>query len=36
MEHDLNGYDLEHVCTSHPLMSNEEWLETYKKVWAQY
>jgi hypothetical protein len=33
---DLNKYDLEHVCTAHPTMSKDEWIEVYNKAWAQY
>ena len=25
MDPDLNAYDVEHVCTTHPKMSEQEW-----------
>jgi hypothetical protein len=36
MDPDLNKYDVEHVCTAHPAMSEEEWTDSYNKAWAQY
>ncbi len=36
MEADLNDYDLEHVCTSHPRMSREQWQATYHQAWSLY
>ncbi len=36
MEPDMNKYDLEHVTTNHPMMSKEEWQNTYRKAWEQY
>jgi radical SAM superfamily enzyme YgiQ (UPF0313 family) len=36
MEGDMNIYDLEHVCTTHPRMSKSEWEEAYHDAWARY
>jgi len=36
LDPDLNKYDLEHVTSSHPAMSTEEWQQLYKKAWASY
>ena len=36
MDPDMNIYDLEHVCTGHPLMSKEEWQAIYFKAWDLY
>ena len=36
MDPDMNIYDLEHVCTSHPRMSAEEWRQVYRDAWARY
>jgi len=36
MDADLNRYDLEHVCTSHPRMSREEWERIYQEAWTLY
>ena len=36
MDADLNKYDVEHVCTAHPLMSKEEWQEIYREAWSLY
>jgi hypothetical protein len=36
MDPDLNNYDLEHVCTGHPLMSGEEFQETYRRAWDAF
>jgi radical SAM superfamily enzyme YgiQ (UPF0313 family) len=36
MDPDMNKYDVEHVCTSHPLMSNEVWNKTYRDAWKRY
>src|SRR5204863_382434 len=33
---DMNKYDLNHVCTSHPNMSKEEWERTYRMAWETY
>ncbi len=36
MDPDMNIYDLEHVCTGHPVMSKEEWQGIYNKAWDLY
>ncbi|MBY3249777.1 radical SAM protein [Rhizobium laguerreae] len=36
MDADLNIYDVEHVCTSHPKMSKQEWEDIYHEAWALY
>jgi radical SAM superfamily enzyme YgiQ (UPF0313 family) len=36
MDPDMNKYDVEHVCTGHPLMSAEEWKKTYRDAWRNY
>jgi radical SAM superfamily enzyme len=36
MEPDLNKYDVEHVCTAHSKMSNEEWQDIYHEAWLLY
>ncbi len=36
MDPDMNRYDLEHVTTSHPLMSASTWIEVYRDAWARY
>ncbi len=36
MEPDLNIYDLEHVCTAHEKMSNEEFKAIYEEAWSLY
>ena len=36
MDPDLNKYDLEHVCTGHPLMSDEEFQKTYRRAWDAF
>jgi radical SAM superfamily enzyme YgiQ (UPF0313 family) len=36
MDPDMNKYDLEHVTTKHPLMSPQEWQNTYHKAWEIY
>jgi radical SAM superfamily enzyme YgiQ (UPF0313 family) len=33
---DLNKYDLNHICTTHPKMSREEWDRAYKMAWQRY
>jgi len=33
---DLNKYDLNHVATSHPRMSPEEWESAYRMAWQTY
>jgi hypothetical protein len=36
MDPDLNTYDAVHVTTGHPLMSAEEWRETYRRAWKTF
>jgi hypothetical protein len=36
MDPDMNKYDVEHVCTSHPRMSTPEWEEIYRAAWHSY
>ena len=36
MDPDMNIYDLEHVCTGHPVMSKEEWQDIYTRAWDLY
>jgi radical SAM superfamily enzyme YgiQ (UPF0313 family) len=36
MDPDMNKYDLEHVCTAHPLMSKQEWERVYADAWRRY
>ena len=36
MDPDLNNYDLEHVCTDHSRMSQQEWKAIYQEVWSRY
>jgi radical SAM superfamily enzyme YgiQ (UPF0313 family) len=36
MNTDMNEYDLEHVCTAHSRMSEQEWLGVYQQAWTQY
>ena len=36
MDHDLNNYDLEHVCTAHSRMSHQEWANIYSEAWSIY
>src|SRR5215470_2738038 len=36
MEPDLNKYDVEHVCASHPRMSQEQWEAIYREAWSLY
>ena len=36
MDPDLNKYDVEHVCTAHPNMSQHEWEEIYREAWSLY
>jgi hypothetical protein len=36
MDPDMTKYDLEHVCTAHPLMSKAEWEKVYLDAWRQY
>ncbi len=36
MDPDLNKYDVEHVCTDHPLMSKEEFQNIYRQAWHAF
>jgi hypothetical protein len=36
MDPDMNKYDLNHVTTSHPRMSKEEWERVYRRAWQTY
>jgi hypothetical protein len=36
LDPDLNKYDLEHVTTSHPAMTTEQWEKLYKDAWYSY
>jgi hypothetical protein len=36
MEPDLNRYDVEHVCVSHPRMSRDQWEAIYREAWSIY
>jgi hypothetical protein len=36
MDPDMNKYDLEHVTTAHPLMSDEAWAQVYRDAWTRY
>ena len=36
LEPDLNRYDLEHVCTTHPRMTKTEWQDIYRQAWDSY
>jgi len=36
MDADLNNYDVEHVCTAHPRMSQKEWQDIYHEAWSLY
>ncbi len=36
MDPDLNKYDVEHVCTAHPRMSQNEWEAVYREAWSLY
>jgi len=36
LETDMNRYDLEHITTDHPLMSDREWLDLYHAAWGIY
>jgi radical SAM superfamily enzyme YgiQ (UPF0313 family) len=36
LDPDMNKYDLNHVCTTHPKMSHEEWDRAYKMAWQRY
>jgi len=36
MDPDLNKYDLEHVCTGHPIMSTQQWQNIYHQAWNAF
>jgi hypothetical protein len=36
LDPDLNKYDLNHACTTHPKMPVEEWERAYKAAWQRY
>ncbi len=36
MDPDMNKYDLEHVTTTHPVMSRQDWERAYKLAWDTY
>ena len=36
MDPDMNKYDLEHVVTTHPRMSQAEWEHAYRLAWETY
>ncbi len=36
LDPDMNIYDLEHVCTTHPSMSKAQWQDIYRKAWDSY
>jgi pyruvate-formate lyase-activating enzyme len=36
MDPDMNKYDLEHVCTAHPIMSPDTWRGVYRDAWVRY
>jgi len=36
LDPDLNRYDLEHVCTTHPQMSATQWQAIYREAWDLY
>jgi hypothetical protein len=36
MDPDMNKYDLNHRVSHHPVMSDEEWDETYRAAWRSY
>jgi hypothetical protein len=36
LDPDMNKYDLNHICTDHPLMSRQEWDRAYKMAWQRY
>lgn len=36
MDPDMNNFDAEHVTTAHPLMSDEEFLRTYRQAWEAF
>ena len=36
LDPDMNKYDLNHVCTTHPRMSRTEWDRAYRLAWQRY
>ncbi len=36
LDPDMNKYDLNHICTTHPKMSREEWDRAYRQAWQRY
>ncbi len=36
LDPDMNIYDLEHVCTTHPTMSADQWRSVYRQAWDVY
>ena len=36
LDPDLNKYDLNHICTTHPKMSRAEWDRAYSQAWQRY
>ena len=36
MDPDMNNYDLEHVCTGHPRMSQAAFEQVYRDAWTRY
>ena len=36
LDPDMNIYDLEHVCTTHPRMTKAEWQGIYRQAWDAY
>src|SRR5262249_55365442 len=36
LDADMNIYDLEHVCTTHPRMSQVQWEQAYADAWKRY
>jgi hypothetical protein len=36
LDSDMNKYDLNHICTTHPKMSRVEWDHAYKMAWQRY
>jgi len=36
LEPDMNAYDSTHVTTPHPVMTDEEWLDVYRRAWSAY
>lgn len=36
MDPDMNKYDVVHVTTPHPIMTDKEWLDIYHQAWEAY